>query len=75
MQLAEDGLEAAAVAAQLEQEKPSLHVLLWLGCFIPGAVCALSSWPVCKAMDFLCNLWYKTLPGLRQRLAGTGTAR
>ena len=27
VQLAEDGLEAAAVAAQLEQEKPSLHVL------------------------------------------------
>ena len=27
VQLAEDGLEAAAVAAQLEKEKPSLHVL------------------------------------------------
>ena len=30
VQLAEDGLEAAAVAAQLEQEKPSLHVLAML---------------------------------------------
>ena len=60
---------------QATAEKGWQGVLLWLGCFIPGAVCALSSWPVCKAMDFLCNLWYKTLPGLRQRLAGTGTAR
>ena len=60
---------------QATAEKGWQGVLLWLGCFIPGAVCALSSWPVCKAMDFLCNLWYETLPGLRQRLAGTGTAR
>lgn len=64
---------------QITAEKGWEGVLLWLGCFIPGALCALSSWPVWQATDCLCNLWYKTLPGLvrrlRQRLAGTGKAR